>query len=132
MLRKCFLIFALTATWLAAGSALAEKFTKTLRSPATVKGLIGGESHDSYSIHARAGQTMTVWISWKPEHDGELGDNHAEFFVSDSPEFGGDAEFGLSSEGGKRWIGKIPKTGNYYVYVMGHPSAHYTLKIVLK
>ena len=132
MLRKCFLIFALTATLLAADSALAEKFTKTLRSPATVKGLIGGESHDSYSIHARAGQTMIVWISWKPEHDGELGDNHAEFFVSDSPEFGGDVGFGLSSEGGKRWVGKVPKTGNYYIYVMGHPSAHYILKVAVR
>jgi hypothetical protein len=132
LLRKCFLIFVLTATLIAAGSALAEKFTKTLRSPATVKGLIGGESHDSYAIHARAGQTMTVWISWKPEHDGELGDNHAEFFVSDSPEFGGDVTFGRASDDGKNWTGKVPKTGNYYIYVMGHPWAHYILKVAVK
>jgi hypothetical protein len=131
LLRKCFLIFALTATWFAADSALAEKFTQTLRSPATVKGLIGGESHDSYSIHAYAGQTMTIWIFWKPEH-GELGDNHAEFFVSDSPEFGGNVTFGRASDDGKNWTGKVPKTGNYYIYVMGHPSVHYILKLAVK
>ena len=132
MLRKCFLIFVLTATLIAADSALAEKFTQTLQSPATVKGLIGGESQHEEISNSSAGQTMTVWISWKSEHDAASGDNHAEFFVSDSPEFGGDAEFGRSTEDGKRWVGKIPKTGNYYIYVMGHPSVHYILKVAVK
>jgi hypothetical protein len=130
--RKYFLILALAATLFAADSMLAEKYTKTLRSPATVQGLIGGESHDSYVVHARTGQTMTVSLSWKLEHDGELGDNHVEFSVSDSPEFGGNVSFGQSSHDGKSWTGRIPKTGNYYIYVMGHPSAHYTLKVAVR
>src|SRR5215467_1412317 len=77
------LAIALTPAW-------AHEYVKKLRSPATVKGFIGGESHDSYLIHARRGQTMTVEISWKPEHD-ENGDNHAEFWVGTRPDFDGDS-----------------------------------------
>jgi hypothetical protein len=44
---------------------------------------------------------MTVVLFWKSEHDADLGDNHAEFSVSDSPEFGGNVAFGRSSEVGK-------------------------------
>lgn len=40
---------------------------KRLRSPATVRGFIGGESQDHYVIRARKGQTMTIQISWKQE-----------------------------------------------------------------
>src|SRR5262245_40251348 len=55
---------------------------KRLRSPATVKGLIGGESHDSYVIRVRKGQVMTVQISWEREDD-----NHASFTVSEASNF---------------------------------------------
>jgi hypothetical protein len=24
---------------------------------------------------------------------------------------------------------QIPRTANYYIYVVGHPAAHYTLKV---
>jgi hypothetical protein len=36
-----------------------------LRSPAIVRGFIGGESQDHYEIRARKGQTLAVSISWK-------------------------------------------------------------------
>jgi hypothetical protein len=127
--QRRFLILSFAACLLAADSVRAEEHTKKLRGPATVKGFIGGESHDSYAIHARKGQMLTVRISWQPEHD-DMGDNHAEFFVSDSPAFRGEGvKFGNESEGGRSWSGKIPRSGNYYIYVMGHPTAHYALKI---
>ena len=53
-----------------------------LKSPAIMNGFIGGESHDSYVIHARKNQVMTVQISWKLE-----GGNRASFTVSDAPNF---------------------------------------------
>ena len=100
-----------------------------LRSPATVRGGIGGEAHDSYVIRARKGQTMTVQISWRRE-----GDNTAGFTISKSSDFfsAEPIDFGNESDGGKRWSGKIPTTGNYYIYVTGHPIAHYTLRVKLK
>ncbi|MBI3649810.1 MAG: hypothetical protein HY231_02040 [Acidobacteria bacterium] len=102
---------------------------KRLYSPATAKGFIGGESHDSYQIHARKGQTMTVRISWRRKDN-----NRAEFTVSESPNFFGSAPvtFGKASDHDKGWRGKIPKTGNYYLYVVAHPTAHYTLWVTVK
>jgi len=132
--KASLLIVALATLLLAATITWGQEYTQRLRSPATVRSFIGGESHDSYLIRARKGQTMTVRISWQREHDNELGDNHAEFFVGELPNFGGDGrvEFGKESFKGKRWNGKIPKTGNYYIYVMAHPTAHYTLKVTVK
>ncbi len=102
---------------------------KRLRSPATAKGSIGGESHDSYVIRARKGQTMTVQISWRRKDD-----NRAEFTVSESSDFfnGGQVMFGKASDNDRRWSGKIPKTGSYYIYVVAHPMAHYTLSVTVK
>ena len=112
--------------------ALAQKDTtpkKRLRSPATVKGFIGGESHDSYVIRARQGQIMTVQISWLREDD-----NQASFTVSASPNFFNSeaVTFGKESQGGRQWTGKIPKTGEYFIYVVAHPTAQYTLKVTVK
>jgi hypothetical protein len=102
---------------------------KRLRSPAIVKGFIGGESHDSYVIRARRGQTITVRISWRRSSD-----NRAEFSVSKSANFfnGDSVNFGKESEGGKRWTGKIPETRNYYIYVVAHPTARYTLRVTVE
>jgi hypothetical protein len=41
-------------------------------------------------------------------------------------------KFGKAPDDGKRWTGKIPKTGNYYIYVTAHPDARYILKVSLK
>ena len=134
-LQKAFLLLIpLTTLLLAAGIVWAQEYTQRLRSPATVRGLIGGESHDSYVIRARKGQTMTVQISWRRERDNAPGDNHAEFFVGELPNFDGNGlvKFGKESNEGKRWSGKIPKTRNYYIYVMAHPTAHYTLRVTVK
>ena len=106
-----------------------EPPAKRLRNPAVVKGFIGGESHDSYVIRAAKGKTMTVQISWRRE-----GENEASFSISDMPGFFGveDVAFGERSENDKRWTGKIPKTANYYIYVVAHPSARYKLRVTVK
>lgn len=131
--QKFTLFVAVTAIFLTfTGKSLAQEDTtpkKRLKSPAVVKGNIGGESHDSYVIRAQKGQLMTVEISWTPE-----GDNNASFTVSESPNFfsGGPIGFGNESENGKRWTGKIPRTRNYYIYVVAHPIADYKLKVTVK
>ena len=102
---------------------------KQLKSPATVKSVIGGEAHNSYVIHATKGQTMTVQISWQRD-----GDNRAEFTVSTSANFfnGESVKFGKESMNGKQWSGKTPKSGKYYIYVVAHPTAKYILKVTVK
>lgn len=109
-----------------------QEYFKRLKPPAVTKGFIGGESHDSYVVRGKVGRVMTVRISWKPEN--EMGPNHAEFYVSTLSEFGGDGlvKFGKELNDGKRWVGRIPKTRDYYIYVMAHPTAHYTLRVTVK
>jgi hypothetical protein len=103
-----------------------------LRSPATAKDVIGGESHNLYVIRARKGQIMRVQLSWRRARYYGV-NNHAEFGVIDSPTLNSDRpEFGKWSNNGKRWTGTIPRTGDYYVYVVAHPIAHYTLRVTLR
>jgi len=102
---------------------------KRLRSPAAVKGFVGGESHDSYVIHARKNQTLRVQISWQGK-----GDRTAQFVVSKSADFfsGAVVEGGKETYNGKNWVGKVPATGDYYVYVTAHPTAKYALRVRAK
>lgn len=130
--RPFWLLVALAFLLLTTSVAWAQSDTtpkKRLRSPATAKGFIGGESHDSYVIRERKGQTMTVQISWRRKDD-----NRAEFTVSESSNFfnGAQVAFGKVSEKGKRWRGKVPKTGSYYIYVVAHPTARYTLSVTVE
>jgi len=129
-------LFAVFATLLlSANIAWAQDNTTRLRGPAaTARGFIGGESHDSYLIHARKGQTLTVHLSWRRHHDKILGDNKAEFWVGDLPDFDGEGEvkFGKRFANGKGWSGRLPKTADYYIYVTAHPSARYTLRVTVK
>ncbi len=132
-LQRVFLLLIVFAILLftanIAGAQVDTTPKKRLRSPVTVRGFIGGESHDSYVIRARKGRTMTMQISWRRE-----GDNRAEFTLSESPDFfnGQQVNFAKESDNGKRWMGKIPKTGVYYIYVTAHPTARYTLKVNVK
>ena len=132
--KVSFLLDVLAALLLAAHIAGAQEDTtlkdtapkKRLRSQAIVKGFIGGESHDSYVIRAGKGRTMIVKIACRRE-----GDNRAEFTITESHNFfdSEPVKFGKESDKSRRWTGKIPRTGNYYIYVAGHPAAHYTLKL---
>ena len=118
-------LFAANLTWAQKDSTR----KKRLKSPAVVKGEIGGEAHDSYAIRARKGQTMTVRISWRRKDN-----NRAEFSISRSANFfeGESVKFGKRSNNGKTWRGKIPRTGDYYIYVVAHPTAYYTIRITLQ
>lgn len=102
---------------------------RRLRNLAPVRGFIGGESHDGYVVRARKGSVLTVRLSWQRE-----GDNRASFAVSESPDYysGELAKFGAVYEDGQRWSGRILRTGDYYVYVVAHPSAHYTLYVSVR
>lgn len=76
---------------------------------------------------------MTVRLSWRRE-SSEMGESQAQFYVSESPIFSGEwaVKFGKESENGNRWSGKIPRTKNYYIYVMAHPIADYTLRVTVR
>lgn len=109
-------------------SRFEDSAPRRLRSKTSVHGFVVGESHDAYVIRARKGQILTGRLSWRPE-----GDNQASLTVGESSDFSGEpAKFGNGSHNDTKWIGKVPKTGDYYLYVMAHPSAHYTLKVSLK
>lgn len=124
-------VFAALILLLTIGSAQAQTDSVEkvrLKNPATVTGEIGGESHDSYVIRVRKNQTLTVQITWK-----EKGDYTAHFVVSRSADFfAGDVIRGISTYNEKNWHSKIKKTGDYYIYVTGHPVANYTLKVSVK
>lgn len=128
-IRACVVIAVSAVMLMAASAVFAQTDTapkKRLTSPARVSGVIGGESHDGYVIRAQRGQKMQVQISWRRE-----GGNKAEFTISRSANFynASPVSFGKESSGGKTWIGKIPRTGNYYIYVVANPRARYTLKV---
>jgi hypothetical protein len=113
----------------AAGTQVKNSSLKRLYGLAPVSGFIGGESHDGYVVHARKGQVLTVRLSWQRE-----GDNRASLAVSESPDFyaGEQVKFGAEYNDGQRWAGRLPKTGDYYLYVVAHPAAHYTLKMYVR
>src|SRR4051812_1968801 len=92
---------------------------KRVQAPATIRGLVGGEANDTYVVQVRKGRQLTVEISWKKEDD-----NTASFSVTDSRD-GGTISFGKESDGGRKWTGKVPRTGDYFIEVVAHPSAHY-------
>jgi hypothetical protein len=120
-------LVAISIFFFSAQISVAQDMTpkKRLRSPATVTGFIGGESTDRYVIRARKGAAMTVQFSWKKEDD-----NTAGFGVSRAS---GDEQVpGQESDNGKRWTGKIPKTGDYIISVNAHPSAQYKLRVTVR
>lgn len=102
---------------------------KRLRNSATVKGLVGGESHDGYVIRVRKNQTLKIQISWQPADD-----NKSQFVVSRSADFfsGDILEGGTETYSGNQRTVKIPATGDCYIYVTAHPAANYTLKVSIK
>lgn len=118
-------LFAIALCLFTAHVSRSQTPPKRLRSPATVRGFVGGESQDRYVIRGRKGRTMTLSISWRKEDD-----NTAGFSVSAAP----DEEQlpGKESNDGKRWVGKLPKSGDYSISVTAHPSAHYVLRVTVR
>ena len=99
---------------------------KRLHAPATVRGLTGGESHEAYVIRVPKGRTLTIEISWRSEDN-----NKASFGVGTNADFE-PVTFGKESADGKKWTGKVPRTGDYFIEVVAHPRADYVLKVRIK
>ena len=99
---------------------------KRLHAPATVRGLVGGESHNAYVVRIPKGRTLTVEISWRSEDN-----NTASFGVGTNADFE-PVTFGKESADGKKWVGKVPRTGDYFIEVVAHPRANYVLKVRIK
>ncbi len=127
--RLAFIFAVLAAVSLTVSAQTDTVAKKRLHGPATARGTVGGEAHKSYVIRARKGQTLRVNISWR-----RAGDNRAEFTVSRQLDFFSSApvKFGKEADKGNVWAGKIPKTGDYYIYVVAHPTARYTLRAKLR
>lgn len=62
------------------------------------------------------------------------GDNFAEFWIGNLPDFDRDGELamGTESQNRKRWGGRIQRTADYYIYVMAWPKAAYNLRVAVK
>ena len=99
---------------------------KRLHAPATVRDLVGGESHNAYVVRVPKGRTLTVEISWRSEDN-----NKASFGVGTNADFE-PVTFGQESADGKKWVGKVPRTGDYFIEVVAHPRADYVLKVSIK
>jgi hypothetical protein len=95
------------------------------RTSVTVKGFIGGESHDTYAFRARKGQRVTVKITSRG--------NKAGFGISTKPFNEESGEFpGTTSQNGTRFTGTVPETGCFYLSVTAHPDARYTLTLTIR
>lgn len=119
-------IISLVALLPSVSAGQAAPKAKRLHAPATVRGLIGGEAHDAYVIRVPKGRSLSVQISWRSEDD-----NTASFGVGTSADFE-PVTFGKESADGKKWVGRVPRTGDYFIEVMAHPRAHYVLKVTIK
>jgi len=125
--RALLLIAIATFLFTAHGAqAQNDKPKKRLRSPAAVRGFVGGESQDIYVIRAAKGRTITVQIAWLKE------DNNTATFSVSARRGTGEQLAGQESDGGKHWTGKIPTTGDYLIGVTASPSAHYKLRVTVK
>ena len=120
------LVVLMAAIWTGTSAGQSAPKPKRLQAPATIRGLVGGESHDAYVVRVRKGQSLKIEISWRSEDE-----NTASFGVGGSPDFE-PLQFGTESDEGRKWIGKVPKTGDYYIEVVAHPRAHYVLKVTVK
>ena len=102
---------------------------RALKVPSTVHGLVGGESHDAYRLDVRKGEHLVVRLGWRAEKG-----TRAEATLSTSAAFENAEPLtgGKWSADGREWTGTVGETGTIYVYVVAHPSAHYTLRILRK
>ena len=97
-----------------------------LHVPCSVHGSIGGEAHAAYVYPVRKGESLIVRLAWEPEDA-----NVAEFTISEGKTFetAEPLAHGTWSRDGREWSGTMKKTGRVFIYVVAHPSAHYTLTI---
>lgn len=104
-----------------------------MRTTAEAEGTIGGESHDSYAFFAVRGQRLTVRISWDKHEEFE--DNNAGCSISYGGETFTDDSGVFQTTGAERestTTGKVPRTGDYHLFVVAHPVADYRLRVTLE
>lgn len=104
----------------------------------SVRGVVGGDSQDRYVINLTPGKKMTVTLQ-SDQNKGEfsLCDIKGGFGDSDKCVEGANAITKNATRSRrakynqfKRWVGKIPKSGDYGISVVAYPgSAKYTLII---
>jgi len=124
--RTAAIIISIVALLPTVSARQTEPKPKRLHAPATVRGLTGGEGHEAYVIRVPKGRLLTVEISWRSEDN-----NTASFGVGTNAEFE-PVTFGKESADGKKWSGRVPRTGDYFIEVVAHPRAHYALKVTIK
>jgi hypothetical protein len=87
----------------------------------SIKGNVGGEQHDTYSVELRSGQTIRVSVS------ATVGKVNLSVCESGDYAEAEPVQFGKRSGDGKSWEGLIPSTKVYYLYVTAYPEAEYRL-----
>jgi hypothetical protein len=91
----------------------------------SVRGHVGGESHDAYAIALQAGQLVTITLNAKG--------GKAEFLVSDSSDFSEARPVGFGKDTRPQsWSATVTASKTYYIYVTAHPQAQYRLRVSLK
>lgn len=89
----------------------------------TVKGTVGGEYHDSHRVHFTEGTIAIINLT--------ATGGRAEFIISEE-EFGEPVSFGKETNNGRTWVGRVPRTGDYFISVVAHPIAKYKLTLTKK
>jgi len=98
-------------------------------SAAEVRGSIGGEAQYIYAALFRKDEQITIDFSFVGDREmTEQGlEASASFSVNNKNlEF---SDFGQESDDGKSWSGTIPEAGPYFITVVAHPFADFTLKV---
>lgn len=120
-------LFVLVAAPLRAGER--SEHVRILHAPSIVRGMVGGEAHDSYAYVGRKGEHLIVRLDWKAEN-GPDGANVAELTLSTAGfDDAKPLAFGTWSKDGRQWDGTLERSGRFYVYVVAHPSARYALSL---
>lgn len=98
-------------------------------SPAEVRSSIGGEAQAMFVALFRKGEKVSIEFSFTGDREMEAQgfETSASFSVSDrNLEF---SDFGQEAEDGKSWSGVIPESGPYFITVVAHPIADFTLRV---
>ncbi len=94
-----------------------------LQNGESVDGYVDVDNYDGYIINARKGQMLTVRIRRASNVSLKISQTGNYYRAV---QLGG----GKFSNGGRRWTGKIPASGDYYIFVNARQPVNY--KIIAK
>jgi hypothetical protein len=127
------ILIGLALLLLTASFVSAQENPVKLRKGVAVKGVVGGDGHQSYAVrNLRRGQILTITIERRVPRDGNF-----NLTVSRGATFadGQSVNFGKETSGRQQlvWTGKIPRDGSYYIYLTGfNPSGSFQIKYTLR